>query len=124
VIPSEKLHQYRARLVHLKKDQILIHEGEQANDFLQVEEGQVKMYIINPEGQEFTQGIFHAGESFGEPALLGGFSYPSSAAAITDAKIWRLPKPEFLQLLKENFDLHLKLDQVHHPTILNTGWSP
>ncbi len=112
LIPSDILHNYKARLVHLRKDQILIHEGEEANDFLQVEEGQVKMYIINPEGQEFTQGIFHTGESFGEPALLGGFPYPSSAAAITDAKVWRLPRPEFIQLLKENFDLHLKLDQV------------
>jgi CRP/FNR family transcriptional regulator, cyclic AMP receptor protein len=96
----------------VRKDQLLIHEGEQANDFLQVEEGQVKMYIINPEGQEFTQGIFNSGESFGEPALLGGFPYPSNASAITDSKVWRLPRPEFLQLLKENFDLHLKLDQV------------
>jgi CRP-like cAMP-binding protein len=112
MIPSALLTQYRARLVNLKKDQILIHEGETANDFLQVEDGQVKMYIINPEGQEFTQGIFHAGESFGEPALLGGFPYPSSAAAITEARVWRLPRPEFIQLLKENFDLHLKLDQV------------
>jgi CRP/FNR family transcriptional regulator, cyclic AMP receptor protein len=77
-----------------------------------VEEGQVKMYIINPEGQEFTQGIFNPGESFGEPALLGSFPYPSNAGAITDARVWRLPKPEFLQLLRENFDLHLKLDQV------------
>lgn len=112
MIPSELLHQYKARLVHLRKDQILIHEGEQATDFLQVEEGQVKMYIINPEGQEFTQGIFSAGESFGEPALLGNFPYPSSASAITDSRVWRLPRPEFIQLLKENFELHLKLDQV------------
>jgi CRP/FNR family transcriptional regulator, cyclic AMP receptor protein len=112
VIPSEILNRYKARLVHVRKDQILIHEGEIASDFLQVEEGQVKMYIINPEGQEFTQGIFSSGESFGEPALLGGFAYPSSAAAIVDSKVWRLPKPEFIQLLKENFELHLKLDQV------------
>jgi CRP/FNR family transcriptional regulator, cyclic AMP receptor protein len=112
MIPAEILHRYKARLTHLRKDQILIHEGEAANDFLQVEEGQVKMYILNPDGQEFTQGIFSSGESFGEPALLGNFPYPSSAVAISDAKIWRLPRPEFLQLLKENFDLHLKLDQV------------
>jgi CRP/FNR family transcriptional regulator, cyclic AMP receptor protein len=112
LIPSTTLVQYRARLVHLKRDQILIHEGEPANDFLQVEEGQVKMYIINPEGQEFTQGMFNAGDSFGEPALLGGFSYPSSAMAVTDATVWRLPRPEFIQMLKENFDLHIKLDQV------------
>lgn len=112
LIPSSVLQQYKARLVNVRKDQTLIEEGEQANDFLQVEEGQIKMYIINPDGQEFTQGIFNPGESFGEPALIGSFAYPSSAMAMVDSKVWRLPKPEFVQLLKENFDLHLKLDQV------------
>lgn len=112
MIPPSILKDYKARLVHVKKDQMILSEGDPANDFLQVEEGQVKMYIINPEGQEFTQGIFNAGESFGEPALLGGFPYPSNAMAISDAKVWKLRKEEFIQLLKDNFELHLKLDQV------------
>ncbi len=112
VIPSALLQKFKARLVSMRKDQVLLDEGEPATDFLQVEEGQVKMYIINPDGQEFTQGVFNAGESFGEPALLGGFNYPSSAMAVTAGKLWRLPRPEFLQLLKENFEIHLKLDQV------------
>ena len=112
LIPSALFQHFKARLVNVKKDQILFDEGDPAKDFFQVEEGQVKMYIINPDGQEFTQGIFNAGESFGEPALLGGFNYPSSAMATEQSKVWRLPRPEFLQLLKENFDVHLKLDQV------------
>lgn len=112
LIPVKILQQYEARLVRVRKDQILFEQDSPATDFFQVEEGQIKMYILNLEGQEFTQGVFHAGESFGEPALLGNFAYPSSAMAITDGQLWRLPKPEFLQLLKEHFDLHLKLDYV------------
>lgn len=112
VIPPKILQAYHARLVRIRKDQILFHEDDKALDFFQVDEGQVRMFILNREGQEFTQGVFQAGESFGEPALLGNFPYPSSAVAITDAKVWRLPKVDFLQLLKENFELHLKLDHV------------
>lgn len=112
MIPVKILEKFKARLVRTRKDQILFGEGAKATDFFQVEEGQVRMYILNNEGQEFTQGVFQAGESFGEPALLGDFPYPSSAVAITEGRVWRLPKPEFLQLLKENFDLHLKLDYV------------
>jgi CRP/FNR family cyclic AMP-dependent transcriptional regulator len=112
LIPAKILQSYNARLVRVRKDQILFGEGEMAVDFFQVEEGQVRMYILNHDGQEFTQGVFHAGESFGEPALLGDFPYPSSAHAISDGKVWRLSKSSFLQLLKENFELHLKLDQV------------
>lgn len=112
LISTSLFQQFKARLINVKKDQILFDEGDAAKDFFQIEEGQVKMYILNPDGQEFTQGIFNAGESFGEPALLGGFNYPSSAITTEQSKIWRLPRPEFLQLLKENFDVHLKLDQV------------
>ena len=112
LIPVQLFQHYKARLVNVRKDQVIVEEGEPATDFLQVEEGQVKMYVINPDGQEFTQGIFNAGESFGEPALLGGFNYPTSAMATMPSKIWRLPRPEFLHLLKENFEIHLKLDQV------------
>jgi len=112
LIPTKILQAYKARLVRTRKDQLLFSEGDKATDFFQVEEGQVRMFILNNEGQEFTQGVFQAGESFGEPALLGDFTYPSSAIAVSDGKVWRLPKPEFLQLLKENFELHLKLDYV------------
>ena len=112
MIPTKILQAYKARLVRTRKDQLLFSEGDKATDFFQVEEGQVRMFILNNEGQEFTQGVFQAGESFGEPALLGDFTYPSSAIAVSDGKVWRLPKPEFLQLLKENFELHLKLDYV------------
>lgn len=112
LVPVQLFEKHKARLVNVRKDQVLFEEGDPARDFFQVEQGQVKMYIINPDGQEFTQGVFNPGESFGEPALLGGFNYPSSAMAIQPGKIWRLPKSNFLQLLKENFDIHLKLSEV------------
>lgn len=112
MIPSWVLEKYKARLISHRKDQTLFYEGDPANDFYQVESGQVRMYILSPEGQEFTQGFFNPGESFGEPPLLGNFDYPSTAVMVTSGKIWKLPRAEFIQLLKENFEIHLKLDTV------------
>lgn len=112
LVPSTLLQSYNARLVRVAKDQILFEEGRQAQDFFQVEEGKVKMFVLNPEGQEFTQGIFSPGESFGEPPLLGEFPYPSSAMSLSSGKVWRLAKTDFLRLLRENFDVHLRLDLV------------
>lgn len=112
MIPVQLLENFKARLVKVKKDQVLFEEGEPPRDFFQVESGQIRMYIINPDGQEFTQGIFNVGESFGEPPLLGGFNYPSNSMAVENGKVWRLPKPEFIKLLKENFDIHIKLTEV------------
>lgn len=109
---SKTLERYHAKLVSLKKDQMLFQEGDQASDYMQVESGSVKMFIVSSEGQEFIQGIFTAGESFGEPALIGKFPYPGSVVALEPTKIWKLPADYFFQMLKENFELHVKMDQV------------
>jgi len=112
LFPSKILEKYHARLLNLRKEQVLFHEGDSATDYYQVDEGSVKMFIVSPDGQEFIQGIFASGESFGEPALIGKFPYPGSAKAIEACKVWRLPGDYFLEMLKENFDLHLKMTQV------------
>src|SRR5688572_16055926 len=112
VFPSKTLEKYHAKLLSLRKDQVLFHEGDKASDYFQVEEGSVKMFIASNDGQEFIQGIFTSGESFGEPALIGNFPYPGSVVALAKSKVWKLPGDYFLQMLKENFDLHLKMDQV------------
>ena len=112
MFPSSLLEKHHARLLTIRKDQILFHEGDRAADYYQVEEGSVKMFIVSPDGQEFIQGIFNAGESFGEPALLGGFPYPGGAKAIEAGKVWKLSADYFYEMLKQNFDLHLKLTHV------------
>ena len=112
MFPSKTLEKYHAKLVSLRKDQMLFQEGEKALDYYQVEEGSVKMFIASNDGQEFIQGIFASGESFGEPALIGHFPYPGSVVAIEKTKLWKLSGDYFLQMLMENFDLHLKMDEV------------
>lgn len=112
VFPAKTLEKYHAKLISLRKDQVLFNEGDPARDYYQVDSGSVKMYSANQDGQEFIQGIFTAGESFGEPALIGKFPYPGSVSALEHSKIWKLPGDYFLQMLKENFELHLKMDHV------------
>lgn len=112
VFPAKILEQYHAKLVSLRKDQMLLQQGDRATDYLQVETGSVKMFIVNDDGQEFIQGIFNAGESFGEPALIGKFPYPGNVVAIEPSKVWKLPADYFFHMLKEHFDLHLKLSEV------------
>jgi len=112
VAPASVLDAYSARLVKVDQDQILCEEGRQPLEFFQVAEGKGKMYVRDPDGQESAQGIFAPGETFAEPPLLGDFPYPSSAITLEPGKIWRMPKSDFLRLLKENFDIHMKLDQV------------
>jgi len=104
--------QYGASVLALKKDDVLFHEGEPANFFYQIVEGSVKMITYSQDGQEFIQGLFHEGDSFGEPPLFCDFLYPSSAVGLTDCRIIRLPKDRFFDLLKDHFSIHLGLNRI------------
>ena len=104
--------QYGASVLSLKKDEILFHEGDQANFFYQVEEGTIKMVTYSLDGKEFIQGLFYQGDSFGEPPLFCDFPYPGSATTLIDTKVLRIPKDRFIELLKDHFEIHLQLDRI------------
>ncbi len=112
VIPSELLGKYGGRIINLKKDDILFQVGDQPLNYFELVSGSIKMVTYSEDGDEFIQGIFNPGESFGEPPLMSGFDYPSSAIALTPSEVWKLPKENFFRLLKENFEIHLELDKV------------
>ncbi len=94
-----------------KGDQ-LFREGENALNYYQVVSGEVKMNNFNLDGKEFIQGIFSAGESFGEPPLFANVKYPANAEAISDCEIIQLHKKKFLELLTSNPAVHLEVTQT------------
>lgn len=112
IIDIDILLAWGATFHNLKKGHVLFHEGDFANFYYQVVEGKIKMCNTNEEGKEFIQGIFEAGASFGEPPLFDAGVYPASALADEDSTIIRLRKENFLQLLKENFDIHFSFTQT------------
>lgn len=112
MIERQKLDEYGARLLTINKNDTLFHQGGEAQFYFQLLSGSVKMTTNNAEGQEFIQGIFKAGDSFGEPPLFCDFPYPSTAVAIEDSTLMKLPKQKFLELLRDNFDIHLMFDRV------------
>lgn len=64
------------------------------------------------EGKEFIQGIFSENQGLGEPPLLGLFPYPASGVATMPTEVYKLSYHNFVELLKENFEIHLKLSQI------------
>jgi len=112
MIPDEILNQYNARIVSLDSGELLFHQGTEAHYYFQVKSGEVKMAHFNTDGQEFIQGIFGPGQSFGEPALFGEFSYPCGAVATKAAEIHKLPADCFFELLENNFEIHRKFNKA------------
>jgi CRP-like cAMP-binding protein len=95
-----------------KKGSMVIKEGGKARFFHQVYAGEIKMYNTAGDGQEFTQGIFKSGESFGEPPLFLDTVYPASASALMDSEVLVLEKMKFLRVLQDHPAIHLQLTQT------------
>jgi CRP-like cAMP-binding protein len=38
--------------------------------------------------------------------------YPASAVAVVDSEVWKCPHDEFVNLLRDNFEIHLHLTEV------------
>ncbi|MCG2461380.1 Crp/Fnr family transcriptional regulator [Flavobacteriaceae bacterium F89] len=112
MIDLDILMQFDAEEMAYKKDELILSEGKRADFYYQITKGEVKMFNITEDGKEFVQGIFSAGNSFAEPPLFGDFSYPASAAATTDASLYRLSKNRFLELLRLHPNIHLKFTQI------------
>lgn len=112
IIPETLIEQYGGKKISFGKGQPIVDQGSEALHYYQVKSGEVKMVNYSPEGQEFIQGLFAEGESFGEPALFGEFPYPASAIASTDCEVYKLTRHHFFDLLEKNFDIHRKFNYL------------
>ncbi len=112
MISDNLLLDFGAKIISYPKGTQLFREGETALNFYQVVSGEVKMNNFNLDGKEFIQGIFAAGQSFGEPPLFADVKYPANAEAISDSEVIQLHKSQFFALLSAHPDIHLKMTET------------
>ncbi len=111
-VDEELLLTWGATYKKVNKGEYIFREDALPLFYHQVVEGVVEMVNWSDDGKKFIQGIFRAGECFGEPPLFLGEYYPADALAATNGVIIRLSKDSFLQLLRENFQVHYSLLQT------------
>ena len=109
MINENILLEFGARKVHFKKGDTIFSEGDLPKYFYQVYTGEVKMNNFNDEGKEFIQGIFTAGDSFGEPPVFINKPYPANAVAFADTEIFLISTDSFLKLLHANPEANLAI---------------
>ena len=83
------------------KGSVIFDEETEPRYYFQVVQGSVKVINLNVDGREFVQGIFQEGCSFGEPPLFAKVPYPSTAIAMVDSIIIKLPAERFFGILDE-----------------------
>lgn len=83
-------------------DEIIFLEGDPAAGMWLVEQGRVKVYKINPEGEEHILHLLGEGNTFNDIAALDGGNNPANAGALTHITVWLLPSEVLARLLMNN----------------------
>lgn len=112
IIDPEILLNHGATYKKVAKDEIIFMEGSHCCFYYQIVSGEIRWVNINDEGREFIQTILGPGESFGELPIFDDCPYAATAAANEETTLIRLSKSAFLQLLKDNPDIHFNFSRL------------
>ena len=93
----------------LDKGDYLFREGAPSQGFYIVQKGAINIHRVSPVGKEQVIRIFRAGESFAEAALATMSGYPADARAVESSQILLVQKAGFLELLKRQPELGLRM---------------
>ncbi len=111
---SEEFLEYlksRVELVSYNQNQIICHEGEEADTFYLIRSGIVRVSQALP-GGEMVRRYLSRGDYFGEIALLKSVKRTATCTALDAVDVVRIPASEF-NLMLENFaDVRAKLESV------------
>jgi len=92
-----------------KKGHILFSQGDGSHGLYLVIKGKIKIFRLSPNGQEYVMRIVGPGETIAEAAVFSGKTYPASAEALEDSRLYYFNKPDFLSLIRESPQLALNM---------------
>ena len=87
------------RIVEYRKSQKIYSQGELAKSVLYIQNGGIKLSVVNEVGKEAVVAILGAGDFFGEGCLAGQNVRMGTATAITPATVLVIEKREMIRLL-------------------------
>jgi CRP/FNR family transcriptional regulator, cyclic AMP receptor protein len=92
---------------------IVFVQGDAADAVFYIQKGRVKLTVVSKQGKEAVVGILGTGDFFGEGCLAGQPLRMSTATAIEDCEVMKVPKKTMVRLLRtqptfaERFTAHL-----------------
>lgn len=91
------------------KNELIFNEGDDYKGFFILLKGTVKIFKLTSAGKETVVHIIKPFTVFADIPLFEGTNYPVSAQAIEEGLALFLPKPGFLELLKKNQEISLRM---------------
>lgn len=92
-----------------RRGEFVFVNGDEYHGFFVVLRGRIKVFQSNREGKEQILHLLGPREIFAEVPLLTGGPYPANAQALEDSILLCIYKAGFLDLLRQNSDLSLRL---------------
>jgi CRP/FNR family transcriptional regulator len=93
------------------KGTVVFNPNQKAEGFYLLKSGRVKVYRTN-RGKEQIIGIFSAPAFFGGAASFTGSNFPAWAETIEDSEVIFIPRKDFLELMKADPEIAMKLMAV------------
>lgn len=87
------------KLLDVPRGTTLFSRGDRAHGFYLLLEGQVKLGVISPQGDEKVIGLIQAGQSFGEAVLFLERSFPIYGQVTVDSKILLITRDAIFDIL-------------------------
>ncbi|AYZ12074.1 Crp/Fnr family transcriptional regulator [Chryseobacterium arthrosphaerae] len=111
MIIEQLLISFGAETKNYKAGDIIFREEEFPLYYYQIKTGKIKLNNYTEDGKEFIQNIFSDGHSFGESLLFVDRPYPMNAVAMDESVIFRMPRQNFLNLIRDNPEISLNIYQ-------------
>jgi len=97
------------RQQRIDKGETLFGEEEPAGAMYAVLDGQMKLVRYSPQGKELLLHLVHPGQTFAEAALFGKSTYPATARAVEESRLWVFPRDRLLELIRRSPELGLAI---------------
>jgi CRP/FNR family transcriptional regulator, cyclic AMP receptor protein len=88
------------RIIEYRRSQKIYAQGDPATSVMYIQNGGVKLSVVNEVGKEAVVGILGPGDFFGEGCLAGQRICMGTATAITPAAILVIEKDEMMRVLR------------------------
>ena len=87
------------KVVEYRKSEKAYSQGDPATHVLYIQQGGVKLTVVNPVGKEAVVAVLGPGDFFGEGCLAGQTVRRETAAALTPATVLAIQKNEMIRML-------------------------
>jgi len=88
------------KVVEYRRSEKAYSQSDPAMDVMYIQNGSLKLSVVNPFGKEAVVAVLGPGDFFGEGCMAGHLVRRETASALTPATVLTIPKNEMIRTLR------------------------